>query len=186
MRFDYLLVLVGVVLGLGITQVLTGFANLIQHRNRVKAYWVQALWMALMFLLQVEHWYTVQQWREVVGLGDEFFAYLATLFVPFTLFITTVVIVPAIPPEGEFDCRADYYQNARWTFSLATACIVVIAVHKTLHVGGHWLDPRNAIRGAAALVTAGLAFSRRPWLHAAAPAVLGAMFGAFVWLYADR
>lgn len=184
-RFDFLLVLIGVVLGLGITQILTGFANVIQHRDRVRPYWVQLAWMGLMFLLQVEYWYSIESWRQGPGLGGDFFGYVATLFVPFALYITSVVLVPSIPPTGPFDCRHDYFQNARWTFALATACLVVLTIQKTLHADARWMQPRNAVRGCAILCTAGLAVTKDARVHRVAPFALLGLFAAFAWLWAD-
>ena len=46
----------GVVIGLGIAHVLTELAELIQHRKRVKFYWVQLVWAFLFLVLLLNYW----------------------------------------------------------------------------------------------------------------------------------
>ena len=42
--FDYLGVLISVILGLALTHLLLGTSRLIQERDSVKPYWVQLVW----------------------------------------------------------------------------------------------------------------------------------------------
>ena len=42
--FEYLGVLISVVMGLGITHLLVGINKIIQYRNYIQIYWVQVIW----------------------------------------------------------------------------------------------------------------------------------------------
>lgn len=43
--FEYVTVLISIVVGLGITEVLSGIADLIKQSKRVKFYWPHLLWV---------------------------------------------------------------------------------------------------------------------------------------------
>ena len=55
--FDYVMVLASVIIGLGVTHLLTGVAGIIQHPQRAKIYWVHLLWVAATFLRAIFWWW---------------------------------------------------------------------------------------------------------------------------------
>ena len=55
--FDYVMVLASVIIGLGVTQLLTGVAAMVQHPDRAKIYWVHLLWVAATFLRAIFWWW---------------------------------------------------------------------------------------------------------------------------------
>ena len=57
--FDYLSVLNSIVLGLGITQLLSGFASMMRSRRRVTMYWPVPVQMAAVFLITVQLWWAL-------------------------------------------------------------------------------------------------------------------------------
>src|SRR5258708_26145396 len=82
--FEYVTVLISIVLGLGITQILTGIARLIQKRNKLIVYWPHLLWIIFILFLHVQEWWvmyelkTVMQWR--FSLFFFFFFFSITFF----------------------------------------------------------------------------------------------------------
>jgi hypothetical protein len=52
--FSYLAVLLSIVLGLGLTQLLTATGRLIRHRDRVRVQWLPLLWAAILLLIYVQ------------------------------------------------------------------------------------------------------------------------------------
>jgi hypothetical protein len=49
--FGYLSVLLSIILGLGLTQLLTAIGRLIRHRDRVRVHWLPLLWAAVLLLI---------------------------------------------------------------------------------------------------------------------------------------
>src|SRR5476649_2702355 len=90
--FDYLSVLISIVLGLGITNLLTGFAALIRNRGRVRVYWPMPIWMITLFLIHIQTWWAMFGLRGVQSWS--FGAFLVVLMQPVCLFIMTALIVP--------------------------------------------------------------------------------------------
>ncbi|MBX2916563.1 MAG: hypothetical protein KF856_14935 [Cyclobacteriaceae bacterium] len=55
--FEYVSVLISIILGLGITQIVTGVADVIQNWRNVKLYLPHALWVMFVFFLHMqERW----------------------------------------------------------------------------------------------------------------------------------
>jgi len=55
--FEYLSVLVSIIVGLALTQLLSGAARLIQLRRRVPMHATTLLWMAMLFLIDIQVWW---------------------------------------------------------------------------------------------------------------------------------
>ena len=55
--FDYLSVLLSIILGLAITQVLLGFRGLILTRVKVKLYLPAVIWAGLVLLIAIQAWW---------------------------------------------------------------------------------------------------------------------------------
>ncbi len=51
--FEYISILVSIILGLGITQILSAFTDLLYNYKKVKFYWPQLLWVLFILFLQI-------------------------------------------------------------------------------------------------------------------------------------
>lgn len=87
--FEYVTVLISIILGLGITQILTGIADLIHKSERAKVYWPHLIWILFVLLLHIQEWWVTyelknyQSWRLPTFLFN--MAYPVNLFVLDTL-----------------------------------------------------------------------------------------------------
>ena len=67
-QFNYLAVLISIILGLGITQLLSGVGRLLQARGHVRLYWPTLAWVAVLLVVHVQTWWamfglrTLQTW----------------------------------------------------------------------------------------------------------------------------
>ena len=57
--FSYLSVLISIILGLGITQLVTGLGRLIQARARIKFYAPTIAWVGLLLIIHVQTWWAM-------------------------------------------------------------------------------------------------------------------------------
>ena len=55
--FPHIRIVMGMVVGLGITKLLTGLATFIQHPGRIKPYPIHLLWVATLLLELVHFWW---------------------------------------------------------------------------------------------------------------------------------
>ncbi|HSM97323.1 MAG TPA: hypothetical protein VLT91_14865, partial [Rhizomicrobium sp.] len=113
--FDYLSVLNSIVLGLGLTQLLSGFASMMRSRRRVRMYWPVPVQMAAIFLI------TVQLWWALFSLQYErhwnFAQFLVVLMQPVSVYLCAALITPDFTGNETIDLREAYFSESRWFFA---------------------------------------------------------------------
>jgi hypothetical protein len=108
-------VLFSIILGLGVSRLLTGVARIVQHPKKYKVYWVHLLWALFLFLYLIHFWWweyrlqTVQQWTFPLYLFISLYAVL--------LFLLCVLFFPE-EMEDYDSFKAYFYSRRKWIFSL--------------------------------------------------------------------
>jgi hypothetical protein len=123
--FEYLGVLLSVVMGLGLTHLLIGFSKTVHHRDELKVYWVHVAWAVNIIIYIVGIWWGMFWWS-----GLDAWSFLEFLFVilySVVLFLLASLLYPwDMPPD--FDSEAHFFWNRRWFFGLlAVAWCIDIA-----------------------------------------------------------
>ena len=85
--FEYLSVLISIILALGMTRVLAGVGEMLQARSRHRIYWVHVMWIVNLFLYLVIAWWIFYRWRDQQPWN--FYLFLFVLISP-TIFIWPV------------------------------------------------------------------------------------------------
>jgi hypothetical protein len=138
--FSYLSVFISLILGLGVTHLLTGVAALIRSRRELKIWWPTPLWIATTFLIQVQTWWemftlrTVEHWS--------FAAFLIILLQPVAIFMMAALIVPRTVDGRTIDLRDEYFREFRWFFS-ALLIALGASLAKNLVLTGSLPQPIN-------------------------------------------
>lgn len=177
--FEHLAVLISIVLGLGLTHLLTTVQRLVQARGRVRLYWLPLVWVGLIFVGLIEWWWASFALRQHAVWN--FFYFLFVLLSPVTLFLAASFVLPEVAPGESVDLRTHYYDSRRWFFAMTAAGPALDAVRRGLQAGS-WTDFGAVSNAVTVLLLAVLAVSRRPALHAAVTAVVG---GLFLWFIVD-
>jgi hypothetical protein len=134
-QFNYLAILISLVIGLAMAQVLTGLGRLIQARARVVFYWPSVVWAVLFLVIQIESWWSLFRMRGVQVWN--FFAFLVVVAHPVGLYLICSLI---LPDPAEFsaarpvDLRANYFDHRHWFYGL------IIAVSVT-RLARPWVTP---------------------------------------------
>ena len=76
--FEYLSVLISIILALGMTRVLAGVGEMLQARSHRRIYWVHAIWIINLFLYLVIAWWIFYRWRD-----QQPWTFLLFVFVPY-------------------------------------------------------------------------------------------------------
>jgi hypothetical protein len=176
--FEYLAVIVSVIIGLGLTRILEGVGRQLEARDRVRVYWAHLVFTAIVFLGHLLFWWLFWSSRDVEAWS--FFPFLFLLLQPIILYLLAGLCFPDFSDTEPIDFRAFYYRNHRWFFGLFALLMVLISLRDILFRSVPWISQGNAVK-AGVLVTAVVgAISSRPWVHAIL-ALLGAiaMLAAF-------
>ncbi len=111
--FEYLGVLISVIMGLGVTHLATGASKLIHNRDSVKFYLPHALWTinVLIFILLI--WWGMFWWSE----HEEWFAaeYLFITLYAIVLFFLASILYPW-DMEHDINVESCFFKNRVWFF----------------------------------------------------------------------
>ena len=168
-EFQYLAVLLSIVLGLGVTQLLTTVGRLVQARGRVRAYWPPLAWVGMLLLIHVQTWWAIFALRAHVGWT--LLTFLVVLLTPACLYFMAALVLPDVAEataEGRvLDLRAHYYAQTRWFFG-ATGGVIVSSLLRPVVIEGRFpFDLDRDIQLVFLMLTAVGAVVRWPRYHEA-------------------
>lgn len=157
--FAYLSVLLSIILGLGLTQLLTAVGRLIRHRDRVRIDWLPLLWAAVLLVIYVQVWWAMFGLRQVRVWT--FFEFLIVLGQVVALYMMAPVALPEQVDEVGVDLGAYFDSHRHWFFGFFLATLV-ISVSKDVVLAGHLPSGTNlAFHVVLAAVSVGAMTLRR-------------------------
>jgi hypothetical protein len=113
--FPHIRIVMGMVIGLGVTRLLSGVARIIQHPRQYPLYPIHLAWVAMLLLMLVHFWwweidlYVVTDWT--------FGKYVFVVFYSITLFLMCALLFP----DSMLDYRGYeefFYARRAWFFGL--------------------------------------------------------------------
>jgi hypothetical protein len=134
-KFNYLLVIVGIIIGLGLSQILIGLVDYIQNRHRVRLSGIQLAWMFMLFLEQLEYWYSLYS---AESFGKNFATFLGCLLYPTFMFLATGILVPKVRDQGVLNLPDCYYETHRWFFGACSLGMLALICSPVLVYGQPW------------------------------------------------
>ena len=172
-EFSYLSVLITIILGLGITQLMTGLGWLIVSRESVRLYWPTVAWIGLLLIFHILTWWTMfglRNYREW-----NFLAFLIVLLQPIVLYLLSALILSNLT-----DLKVNYYANARWFFSLLVL-LFCVSLLKDLALFGRFPEKTNLAAHLIfmALGTAAIG-TQREWYHKLLIPMSVVLIGAYI------
>ena len=120
--FDYLAVLISVVLGLAITHVLTGVSAAINRRHHVPIDWLQLFWAVNVLAYVLAVWWGMYWWKHLTVWTVQSFAFLTSYAI--VLFLMASALFPG---EAASDAAGQgaFARNRRWFFGLLLAAHLI-------------------------------------------------------------
>ena len=160
--FEFLMVLVSIIVGLGVAEVLTGVARLSRSRGSSTRYWIHSCIVALVFFALIQQWWELWTLRDVPEWT--FLSLILMLTGPMGLFLIAHLIFPESLKGA--DLKDHYYDSIRPIGWLAALTVFFTALFRPLAFGFQLLELSNAtslifLAGFIALST-----SRNSTLHA--------------------
>ena len=117
-EFEYLAVLVSIILGLGITHLLAGVGRTIHRRAESNVDALHSLWSAATFWILVLNWWVFFQSRTFTNWS--FGVFLVVIVWAVLFYLMTVILYP--PDLGEAESYGEVFErNRRWFLGLFVA-----------------------------------------------------------------
>ncbi len=113
--FEYIGVLISVILGLGMTHLVVGASKLIQDRATIKHYWVHIFWTVDVLIHILAIWWGMYWWND--QLEWNVFQYLFITLYSIVLFLLATMLYPWDMSKDE-DFREYFFRNRVWFFSI--------------------------------------------------------------------
>jgi len=136
--FSYLSVLISIVIGLAITQLLSGYRTLLIARGRVRTYAPTLIWGGLLLLIDVQGWWAMFGMR---AHGSWTFVQFAlVLLQAILLYMLAALVFPDVAADHTVDLREHYFNQSRWFFGFGVL-LLVVSVVKDLGLTGSWPTP---------------------------------------------
>lgn len=160
-RFSFVMVLLSIIVGLGITEILTNVAHQIQQRAKSKPYWLHSLLVIIVFIA------FLQQWWEMWGLHTQemwsFPVLLLMLGGPVCLYVIAHLMFPD-EIEGT-DFKSTYFDDARIIYMVAALAVTVATLFRPMSFGVPLVSIDNLASAGFLISFIILAISRNRWVH---------------------
>lgn len=182
--FEYLSVLLSVILGLAITQVLEGYRRLLLSRSRLRLHLPTIIWSVLVLLFATQAWWASfgmearQEWR--------FDTFLVILLQMALLYMMAAVVLPEVSAGGEVELES-HFEAQRRPFFWSLLLVLAVSLLKDLMLEGSLPEEGNvAFHLFLAVIAICGILIRRHTFHVAAAALAAASFTAYVTLLFSR
>ncbi|HYK23944.1 MAG TPA: hypothetical protein VEU75_04705 [Candidatus Acidoferrum sp.] len=153
--FEYLSVLISIILALGMTRVLGGVGEMLQARSHRRIYWVHVVWIINLFLYLVIAWWIFYRWRNQQPWT--FYLFVFVLISPTILYLASLLLFPRESDiDHAIDYKTHYYANHRAFFVLFGLFTPVDIVDSLLKGVPHFLALGPAYFASGVLYFAGL------------------------------
>ncbi|MGH7521967.1 MAG: hypothetical protein ACREMI_11875 [Gemmatimonadales bacterium] len=139
--YQHVVVVMSIVLGLAVTQLLRGIAQLYRTRKRVRTYWLHWAWIVLLVVFSLLLWWTFWNYRSIQDW--DFFRFVAYLSPTIVFYFLTAVAIPD-PSDAVSDLKEYYFAN-RVGFFGTFALYGVVAGFTAIFVRGLPLVDRSNI-----------------------------------------
>ena len=177
-QFNYLTVLVSIILGLGITQLLTGLGRMLQNRERVRLYWPTIGSVLNLIVIHVLWWWTLFELR--AGTDWTFPGFMSVLLGPIVLYLLSALVLPDFGDAVPDDLKSHYYANSRWFYGLCVLLVGATFLRELVLDGDIDRDLDTAIKLVFAAVFAIAATTRKVRYHEVLVAVNVALLAVYI------
>lgn len=162
-RFEYLSVLVSIVIALGISDLTIAWARVLQYKMRVDFYWLHAFWSVFSIFLMVQFWWAFWRYRTVTdwSLG----AFVMVLAAVIALTFCALMLSPRIGRAEKVDSQEIYFSHARAFLGFGCVFVTLAAILDILVLESPLFHAENIFRGLGAVGALVVAFSRNKVVH---------------------
>lgn len=181
--YEHVVVVMSIVLGLAVTQLLKGAAQLYRSRNRVRTWWLHWAWTALLMVFSLFIWWTYWNYRQITD----------WTFLRFVLYLSPAVVFYflssiAFPDSADQvkDLREYFISNRVGFFGTFAVYAILAGLTAILVRGLPVTDVSNVFRiGMVLLMIVGMR-STSARAHTALFVIAAAMMLAFIFTFQFR
>ena len=182
--FEYLSVLISIVLALGVTHLLTGLSSILRSEGKVRLCWIQLAWSLAVMAFQISVWWAYWDFRDRESWG--LFQFSSLLVLPGLTYLAARILMPDVIRDDSYDLRAHFDKVRQEFFSTLFLALLFALVFRTVFFGETvWAAKRAPLVLMALVVPSGALVSDRRWQSALVLLVIAVWVGSVVFLWGD-
>ena len=162
--FEYIMVFVSLILGLGITQLLIGVVQIIVNWKRTITFLPHTLSIFLIFILHIQQWWVNYDLNETVEKWHFSYFVLMSLF-PIILFIMSRLLFPINWEKDEVNLREFYLNNYRKFYLFGCLMFAGSIPLNWIMLELDWVAQQNQILLLCLMLIPVFFNTRRDWFH---------------------
>ncbi|MFN8842822.1 MAG: hypothetical protein ACK5WV_04445 [Chryseotalea sp.] len=124
--FEYVTILISIILGLGITKLLGGFATMAVRINQCTIYWPHVIFIVLAFLIHIQDWFVTYELRKISTWNLPLFLFV--VLYPVTLYLLSYMLFPVKYGNSTFNYKDFFLGNYVRIYSL----LIILALLSVL------------------------------------------------------
>ncbi|MCG8413066.1 MAG: hypothetical protein MI746_02505 [Pseudomonadales bacterium] len=149
-QFEYVSVLVSIVLALGMGEIMICWARMIQQRERIQFSALHLFWSVFIMLLMVQFWWGF--WQFSVITDWSMFDLIHILVETAALVIGALIMLPGRQIPADLDLEEFYFKHHRVFFGLAMVMVSSLITADIFILQIPIADPENIIRATALIL----------------------------------
>ncbi|KJK08153.1 hypothetical protein [Pseudomonas tussilaginis] len=119
-NFPIVATVLSMILGLSVTRLLLGALTVFRIRRTAKPDWVALVWAAILFSIQLDFWWAVNELPEVKE-SYSFSEFLLLVLLALSLFVSSALLLPNRSEDEQSGLRIYFEQDGRYALlSLST------------------------------------------------------------------
>jgi hypothetical protein len=125
--FRWVAVGLSMILGLGVTRLLTSAVSVIRSRHHAEVHWMPLVWATSIFVLQLQFWWGVIELAQTVEVWT-LEAFLLLLAIPLLLFVAAAMVLPIRELDRGESLLAEFTRDGRWGLACLAAYALLAAI----------------------------------------------------------
>lgn len=178
-RFEYLSVLISIVIALGISEIISTWARLLRHRSVVTFYWIHAYWTVVILLLLIQFWWAFWNYSDLEPWS--FGALLAIVAEGIAMVLTGLVLTPDKNIGASLDLKSEFFDNSRLFFLMAAITLSFLTMADVVILDLPLLHIENIVRMFSILLVIIGALSKSEVVHTGIVFATAVLLPAFLY-----
>lgn len=162
--FRYIAAALSIVLGLGVTRLLTGLVGVVRARHKSRLDWIIPTWAVVIFITQLEFWWAVNQLPTILP-QFTFIEFVGLVLLTVTLFVTAALLVPSRGDDEDLSLRVFFQNEGRWALAAFSLFLFSAALFNVFLFGGSVLSLWAVLDIPMIVIPLIVCFSRRERLQ---------------------
>ena len=142
-EFEVLLVPLSLVLGLGITTILSGLIRIVKYRNEIEIHFLPVTWSFVILTYLVGH-FNVLYDIETIGRAWSWGTFVTPLLQAMLLYVSAGLVLPAEIRKASSNMLTEFEENGRWALGALGALLATAPITNWIQTPGEFTSHRIA------------------------------------------